>query len=375
MSEGSTVKGWCPGAHRPMMSGDGLVVRVRPRLARLSREQALGMCELSIAHGSGVLELTNRANVQIRGVADGALGQLLSDLSDLGLLDYDSDVESRRNILTMPFWAPGDDTQMVSEIIETVISDLPQLPAKFGFAVDAGPAPLLAEASADIRIERGPLGLILRADGMASGRQVSPDTVADVVKETVAWFDDNRSHDRRRMAGVLTTTLPPEHWSEVAPHPSTSAPLPGSYGLGALLGAPFGEMDARALSDLIRSSGSLGLRTTPWRLFILEGAPLPETTAFITSSDDPLLLTDACPGSPFCPSASVETRNLARALAPRVEGRLHVSGCEKGCARAAKADLTLLGRAGRFDLVENGCAHDEPQRRGLSRAEILSEIR
>ena len=27
------VKGWCPGAHRPMMSGDGLVVRIRPRLA------------------------------------------------------------------------------------------------------------------------------------------------------------------------------------------------------------------------------------------------------------------------------------------------------------------------------------------------------
>ena len=26
------VQGWCPGAHRPMMSGDGLVVRVRPRL-------------------------------------------------------------------------------------------------------------------------------------------------------------------------------------------------------------------------------------------------------------------------------------------------------------------------------------------------------
>ena len=24
------IKGWCPGALRPMLSGDGLVVRVRP---------------------------------------------------------------------------------------------------------------------------------------------------------------------------------------------------------------------------------------------------------------------------------------------------------------------------------------------------------
>ena len=30
MSVAPEVKGWCPGAHRPMMSGDGLVVRVRP---------------------------------------------------------------------------------------------------------------------------------------------------------------------------------------------------------------------------------------------------------------------------------------------------------------------------------------------------------
>ena len=29
------VQGWCPGALRPMMSGDGLVVRVRPQAGRL----------------------------------------------------------------------------------------------------------------------------------------------------------------------------------------------------------------------------------------------------------------------------------------------------------------------------------------------------
>ncbi len=30
------VKGWCPGALRPMESGDGLVVRVRPRAGAFS---------------------------------------------------------------------------------------------------------------------------------------------------------------------------------------------------------------------------------------------------------------------------------------------------------------------------------------------------
>ena len=47
------VRGWCPGAHRPMMSGDGPVVRIRPRLARLTRDQALGLCDVAEEFGSG----------------------------------------------------------------------------------------------------------------------------------------------------------------------------------------------------------------------------------------------------------------------------------------------------------------------------------
>ncbi|MEQ1672674.1 MAG: precorrin-3B synthase, partial [Hyphomicrobium sp.] len=39
------IKGWCPGALRPMMSGDGLVVRVRPRAGRLTMAQALGIAQ------------------------------------------------------------------------------------------------------------------------------------------------------------------------------------------------------------------------------------------------------------------------------------------------------------------------------------------
>ena len=30
------IKGWCPGALRPMQSGDGLVTRIRPPLGRLT---------------------------------------------------------------------------------------------------------------------------------------------------------------------------------------------------------------------------------------------------------------------------------------------------------------------------------------------------
>jgi len=113
-------------------------------------------------------------------------------------------------------------------------------------------------------------------------------------------------------------------------------------------------------------SRSTALRVTPWRLFALEGARALPTHPFIEKPDDPLLRVDACPGAPACPAATVKTRALARALAGRVDGDLHVSGCEKGCARPRAADVTLVGRDGGFDLVRDGAPGDVPARRGLT---------
>ena len=62
--------------------------------------------------------------------------------------------------------------------------------------------------------------------------------------------------------------------------------------------------------------------------------------------DAPILHVDACVGAPACPQASVATRDLAARLAPLVTGRLHISGCAKGCARARAADWVLTGREG-----------------------------
>ena len=94
---------------------------------------------------------------------------------------------------------------------------------------------------------------------------------------------------------------------------------------------------------------------------------------FITAPGDPLLAVDACPGAPFCPQASVETRALARQLAPHVTGSLHVSGCAKGCARRHPADTTLTGRDGVYDLVEGGGPADPPARVGLTAETLLAE--
>ena len=210
---GGTVKGWCPGAHRPMLSGDGLLVRVRPRHGRLTAEAALGLLRLAQRHGNGTIDLTSRANLQIRGVAEDAHEALLDGLFDLGLLDETPELESRRNVLVTPFWTAGDATHSLAARLDDLLGELPDLPAKVGFAVDTGPHPLLRDASADIRLERAPDGgLILRAEGAARGRAVTEADAGTALLDMAHWLADRITPDRRRMASVLAEHDLPADW-------------------------------------------------------------------------------------------------------------------------------------------------------------------
>ena len=120
------------------------------------------------------------------------------------------------------------------------------------------------------------------------------------------------------------------------------------------------------------------IRLTPGHIIVCEtDAPLatrPDPAYFITDPTSPILRADACVGAPACPQGTVETRALARRLAPHVTGRLHVSGCAKGCARAGPADVTLTGRDGRYDLAFDARAGAPPTRTQLDVAQILAHF-
>lgn len=364
------VKGWCPGALRPMRSGDGWVVRIRPRRARLSGAQARALCEAAMAHGAGLIDLTNRANLQIRGVSDAALGPLQDALGALGLLDTDPEQEGRRNILIAPDWREGDDSARLWDALAARLTQLPALPPKMGFAVDTGPGPILRQDPADFRFERGQDGLILRAEGREAGMTLTPGQEIDTLIRLCHWFIATGGAEAGRMARHHAPLPGCGQWG-ARPFPPRAPLAPGAMPLGLMLGAAFGQIIARDLAQLLRATESPALRITPWRAVLLEGvqtAPLPES--LIAAPDDPALRVDACAGAPLCPQARVATRALARTLAPHVTGSLHVSGCTKGCARARPADITLIGQDGRFDLHRAG----QPARTGLHPAQVLAHI-
>ncbi|MCA1455826.1 precorrin-3B synthase [Bradyrhizobium sp. BRP22] len=374
------IKGWCPGALRPMCSGDGLLVRIRPHGGRLDAKQAAGIAALAERYGNGLIDLTNRANLQIRGVSEEGHQLVIEELSRLHLLDPDPGSEARRNVLVTPFRSASDDScVLAADLEQRLVIGPASLPTKFGFAVDCGTQRALAGASADIRIERGIAGeLIVRADGVEHGCPVAPGEAVKVALALAEWFVNSggAKSGRGRMAAHIRAgaDLPPAFRGQLEPACRTAAPRPGLYPQGAMFGAAFGQLTHAALAHL--AGCAQGLRMTPWRMILAEGLrEMPQCEGLITQAADPILRVVACSGAPACGAAHADTRALAAALAPHITAgeRLHVSGCAKGCAHSPPAALTLVATTEGFDLVRGGSTHDAPTLRGLSAGHMITD--
>ncbi|WP_299908329.1 precorrin-3B synthase [uncultured Paracoccus sp.] len=359
---GFQVQGWCPGALRPMLSGDGLVVRLRPPLGRLDPAQAEGLAAAAARHGNGLMDLTARGNLQLRGVREQSHAPLIAELQALGLVDADLQTEARRNLLVTPF--ADAETEALVLAVTRALAVGPDLPGKFGFVIDSGPAPVLSATAGDIRLERDAKGgLILRADGAELGAPVSEGNAPGAAVALARWFlaTGGVRDGRGRMAALIARGIHPEGAlaGTTRPAPPIAPPGPGLAPQGALVALEFGQVEAGTLAAL----AILGpLRLTPWRMLLIEGVHhLPDLPGLILTPNDPRLRVTACTGAPGCRQGHRPVRHLARALAADVPpGRvLHVSGCAKGCAHPGVADLTLIATAAGFDLVRNGRAQDK----------------
>jgi precorrin-3B synthase len=338
-----------------MESGDGLLIRVKPFGGRLSAGTLVAIAEVASGCGNGIVELTSRGNVQLRGLTPDSAAVAAEALVAAGLADADPARERRRNVIAVP---PCDDALVAR--IEGVLAGIDGLAAKFCVAV--------GEATADIVVR----------DGMvAAGGVWVPCAAADVpeVVEAIA-----------RRAGGRRIVVMTDACSAGTPPPAPparegeqySSPLPLREGLGegavraSLVALPFGQTDADALRGLAALVGDSDVRTTPWRAFWIDSPPDPATLAalgFLTDASDPRHSIAACPGAPACASASVPTRADAAFLAARGMRNIHVSGCAKGCAHH-NASTTLVGSNGRYDLVRHGRAGETPDARGLTLGEV-----
>jgi len=403
------VKGWCPGALRPMLSGDGLIVRVRPRSATLGLDELAVLADAAGLFGNGHIDLTRRANLQIRGASEATLPQLHEVIARLGLLDDSPDGEAVRNVMINPL-AGIDPAEVLDvrsiggELARLLASEksLWALPTKFGFIVDGGGILDLAEQRGDVRlaaIADGPdsavaVGLETRV-GVEWLGSSSPGAAAAAAIETGLAFIGVASREKRQRMRDLSDEGLASIRSAIGPRldalrenpRNADAPLIKRAGLIVLgagrlavgIAAPFGRVEAdqfRMLADAMAAHGVKEIRLSPWRALYAEvpseqsGQSILVAAAsvgLIVDPGDPLLQIEACPGAPGCHSTSLDTRGDGRRLArllPRFgfTGTIHVSGCAKGCAKSGTSDLVLVGAEGRYGIVRNGTAQDRPAR-------------
>ena len=171
-----------------MMSGDGLLVRVKPAYGRLDAQALTCLADLSDQFGNGVLDLTSRANLQIRGVFEQAYPALLSSLHSVGLAGANLKAD-QLNLTLAPFTGKNSLGWRWADYLYAAADDLPELPAKFGFSVDCGKKRYLTKASADLFIEAASGGEgLLRCAGSTNGLVTDEDNLLTSVRAILDWY-------------------------------------------------------------------------------------------------------------------------------------------------------------------------------------------
>ncbi|MDX8146878.1 hypothetical protein SK854_32520 [Lentzea sp. BCCO 10_0061] len=323
----------CPGAVELHAAADGGLARIRVPGGTLSAAQWDVVRLASLELGSGSIELTSRANLQIRGLADGV--ELGARLAAAGLLPSASH-ERIRNIIA----APLEDNQALVDAIDSALCADPamaDLPGRFLVTAGAAVSGLGGDfglVSSDVGQTGGdasrttPSPWVLLLAGRDTGVRVT-DPV-DAVLTAARLFQQLRGQAWRLSEvddGVrkITAHFGASDAPRITPAVTPVAPSPLTPGV------PLGRLDAHQLPGV-------ALRLTPWRSLVVPAGT--DTSGFITDPASPWHGVSACTGRPGCAKSLSDVRADARAWLGTPHDRpVHWSGCARRCGRPA-GDVT-----------------------------------
>ncbi|GAA0257184.1 precorrin-3B synthase [Cryptosporangium japonicum] len=339
----------CPGALQVHEAADGGLARVRIPGGVVSLTQWRALLPFA------PLELTSRANLQIRGVTDS--DALAARLADVGLLPSATH-ERVRNIVASPLGGAGP---VVSALDRALCADgeLSELPGRFLFAIDTDRDVVSLGADVTVLLGADPVPVLLA--GVDSGLRVrAGQAVAALIaaarcflleraaQASKAWrlseLDDAVARVARRMQPALACALV---------EPSVLAPLRGADPIGALDGAvgvvvPLGRLTGTQM-DAITEVARNEIIVTPWRGVVLPGvgpealAPLAEA-GLVTDPASAWASASACTGLPGCAKSRTDVHADA-ATALRNPGALlpvHFAGCARRCGHPADVHVDVL---------------------------------
>src|SRR5262245_35883981 len=301
-----------------MATGDGLLVRLTPTGTTMSCEAFAALCMAARDCGNGVIEITSRGSIQIRGLTEDSVKRFAAAVAGIGLafcegppvlsdplagLDPQETVDAgamaadlRRAIATAPFAA---DTG-----------------PKISLAIDGGGALHLDAVAADVRMRAQakdaylhvavggdaetatPIGAVAAKHAVEAAmrmlRVIAADGPAARARDIVAA---NGAAAFRRVIADILVDLPPPPRRPPADPVGTHALRDDQLAIG--VGLAFGHANATALEELTHAAedlSAMGLRTAPARALLVVGVTeaaarrlvdIAQRLEFIVRADDP----------------------------------------------------------------------------------------
>ena len=388
--------GLCPGLSQPMATGDGLLVRLAPTGATMSCEAFAALCTAARNCSNGVIEITSRGSIQIRGLTEASVKSFAAAVAEIDLAFGEGPP-----VLSDPLagLAPQEavDASAIAADLRRAVAAAPfttDIGPKVSVAIDGGGTLHLDAVAADVRMRAQARDACLHVAVGGDAETATPigavaaehavEAVMRMLRVIAAGGPAARASDIVATNGAaalcsviadILVDLPPPQRRPAADPLGTHALNDGRLAIG--LGLAFGHAHATELEELARAaaeSGATGYRTAPGRALLVVGvtedgaghlANIAQRLGFIVRADDPRRQVVACAGAPICASAEIPTRALAPSLARVVIAgadapMMHLSGCTKGCACPRSAPLTVVGIEGRCGVVVNGSARGEP---------------
>lgn len=360
-------RGACPSFSAPMQTGDGLLARLHPS-GPILLDAFAGLCRASQAHGNGIMEVTQRGSIQVRGLRAETVPGFTADVR---ALDFDA---PEGVVVSTPPLSPR--SLALAAVIREAIDAAGlarRLAAKTTVIVDAGDGLSLDDLPADLRF-RAVGAALLVGIGTRPAQwlgAIAPEALGEVVVSMLSVLAAAGREVRARDLGAATfrPAITRHLVNAAAPGEARPDDAVGGHGAAYGVGLPFGSADAAGLLTLLSVAGRFGADrawAAPGRALIFETvgpafAPEAAELGFVVDPHDPRRRVQACTGAPRCASGLQAVRLLAAACAGLLpEGVLHLSGCSKGCAYPAKASLTLVGGEAGFGVVRNGRPDDMP---------------
>jgi ferredoxin-nitrite reductase len=396
----------CPGLFYNTPAQDGLLYRLRIPGGIINYQQFQAIADIADHDGNGYIDITNRANIQIREIKQDINVEVLQKLQALGLASTNVNVDHIRNIMASP--TAGIDTEelidtrpLVKAWEEYIIthSQLSELSAKFSVCFDGRGKVSVSDRLNDIilaaelvnskvylrlYLSHGEKGKPAKDTGMLlkPGEAIP---VLAALTETYRKHIDTKNRRKPRLREIINNITIEQYLHQaqqnhifditknspsfcasvtlldithIGIHPQSQS---GLYYIGIVL--PLGRLETwqiRGLANIAQRYGDDNIRLTPWQNLLLTDIPqnqIREVEKEITNLGLNFSATDiksflvACSGKRGCATAATETKDDALNLAKYLENsmildspvNIHFTGCSKSCAQHTEADITLLG--------------------------------